>query len=209
VAPLASGGICCPHSVRARRLERRIENLTHSQGFWPFKTSRVVIVAAISGALIASGGARVATLHAADDLQTSRELPAGHGADTLRARCTTCHGTELIVQQRLTREGWLREVEKMTTWGAVIAPGEQEALLDYLAASFGMRSARTTGEGTTAGAALLQARCQTCHDLRLIEQQRLNAEGWARELDKMIGWGATLTDSERETLIQHLARRVR
>ncbi len=130
-------------------------------------------------------------------LQTSRELPAGQGADTVRARCISCHGLELIVQQRLTREGWLREVEKMTSWGAVIAPGEQDALLDYLAASFGVEPTGTADGTTSKGAALLQARCQTCHDLRLIEQQRLNAEGWGRELDKMIGWGAALTDSER------------
>jgi cytochrome c5 len=171
-------------------------------------TTVVIVATAICGASIASGTA-VATLVAADDLQTSREVPAGQGADTLRARCTTCHGTELIVQQRLTREGWLREVEKMTAWGALIAPGEQEALLDYLAASFGAQSDRAAGEATTEGVALLQARCQTCHDLRLVEQQRLNTAGWARELDKMIGWGAALTDSEREKLIEHLARPMR
>ena len=173
------------------------------------RSTTVVIAATAICASIASGGVRVATLVAADDLQTSREVPAGQGADTLRARCITCHGTELIVQQRLTREGWLREVEKMTSWGALIAPGEQEALLDYLAASFSAQSDRTAAEATTEGVALLQARCQTCHDLRLVEQQRLNAEGWARELDKMIGWGAALTDSERQMLIEHLARPMR
>jgi cytochrome c5 len=171
-------------------------------------TTVVIVATAICGASIASGTA-VATLVAADDLQTSREVPAGQGADTLRARCTTCHGTELIVQQRLTREGWLREVEKMTAWGAVVTSDEQEALFDYLAASFGVESNRTADATTTKGAALLQARCQSCHDLRLIEQQRLNADGWARELDKMVGWGAALTDSERQMLIEHLARRGR
>ena len=144
-----------------------------------------------------------------DGLQTSQELPGGQGADTVRTRCISCHGTELIIQQRLTRDGWLREVEKMTSWGAVIAPGEQEALLDYLVASFGVEPTRTADGTTSTGAALLQARCQTCHDLRLIEQQRLNAVGWARELDKMIGWGAALTDSEKEMLVEHLARPAR
>lgn len=179
------------------------------QGILPFKTSSVIVVTAIWGASIVSGGVRVTTLVAADDLQTSRELPTGQGADTVRARCISCHGIELIVQQRLTREGWLREVEKMTSWGAVVAPGEQDALLDYLAASFGVEPTRTAGESTSKGAALLQARCQTCHDLRLIEQQRLNADGWARELDKMVGWGAVLTDSEKEMLVEHLARPIR
>jgi mono/diheme cytochrome c family protein len=179
-----------------------------NKGILPFKTSSVIVVTALWGASIASG-ARVTTLVAADDLQTSRELPAGQGADTVRARCISCHGIELIVQQQLTREGWLREVEKMTSWGAVIASGEHDALLDYLATSFGVEPTSTADGTTTKGAVLLQARCQTCHDLRLIEQQRLDADGWARELDKMIGWGAALTDSEKKILVEHLARPVR
>jgi mono/diheme cytochrome c family protein len=155
------------------------------------------------------GGERIVTPITAAELQTSRELPGGQGVDTVRARCISCHGIELIIQQRLTRAGWLREVEKMTSWGAAIAPGEQDALLDYLAASFGVEPTRTADGTISEGAALLQARCQTCHDLRLIEQQRLPADGWARELDKMISWGAALTDSEKEILAAHLARPMR
>jgi mono/diheme cytochrome c family protein len=172
-------------------------------------TVLAIAVTALWGASMVPTGERIVTPLAAVALQKSKELPAGQGADTVRARCISCHGIELIVQQRLTREGWLREVEKMTSWGAVIAPGEQDAVLEYLTASFGPEPTRTADGTTSKGAALLQARCQTCHDLRLIEQQRLNAEGWARELDKMIGWGAALTDSEKEMLVEHLARQVR
>ena len=171
-------------------------------------TAFLIAATALWGSTVA-GAERIVRPLAATELQTSLELPTGQGADIVRARCLTCHGIELIVQQRLTREGWLREVEKMTSWGAVAAPGEQDALLDYLAASFGIEGTGAADETVSTGAALLQARCQTCHDLRLIEQQRLNAEGWARELDKMIGWGAALTDSEKEMLVEHLARPVR
>ena len=175
------------------------------------RRNTVVAIAATAlwGVSIVGGAEWIVTRLTATELQTSRELPTGQGADAVRARCISCHGIELIVQQRLTREGWIREVEKMTSWGAVIAPAEQDALLDYLAASFGVEPTRTADGPTSKAAALLQARCQTCHDLGLIEQQRLNAEGWARELDKMIGWGAALTDSEKEMLVEHLARPVR
>jgi hypothetical protein len=44
-----------------------------------------------------------------------------------------------------------------------------------------------------------------CHDERLIDQQRLTASGWARTVEKMIGWGASLTDSEKTLLIEDLA----
>jgi hypothetical protein len=52
-------------------------------------------------------------------------------------------------------------------------------------------------------------RCLSCHDLRLIEQQRLTEAGWVREIDKMIGWGTTMTESERDLLAAYLARRFR
>ncbi|MET0212436.1 MAG: hypothetical protein ABW292_05515 [Vicinamibacterales bacterium] len=172
------------------------------------KTAVAIATTVLWVASAVGGGERIVIPITAAALQTSRELPDGQGADTVRARCISCHGIELIIQQRLTREGWLREVEKMTSWGAAIAPGEQDALLDYLVASFGVEPTTTADVTTSKGAALLQARCQTCHDLRLIEQQRLNAEGWGRELDKMIGWGAALTDSEKEMLVEHLARPV-
>jgi len=53
----------------------------------------------------------------------------------------------------------------------------------------------------------MEMRCTGCHDQRLIEQQRLTAEGWAREVDKMVGWGASVTDAERQRLLQFLASR--
>ena len=142
-------------------------------------------------------------------LQTSDELPPGSGADAVRARCTGCHGPALIVQQRLTREGWAREIDKMVGWGAVATDADREALLNYLSTTFGVRpSSAPIAVGTEGpGAAILQTRCQSCHDLRLVQQQRLDATGWRREVDKMIGWGALLDDSEREALVGYLAGR--
>ena len=34
---------------------------------------------------------------------------------------------------------------------------------------------------------------QACHGPSLIAQQRLDASGWTREVNKMIGWGATVS----------------
>lgn len=55
------------------------------------------------------------------------------------------------------------------------------------------------------GKNVLDSRCLACHDMRLIEQQRLDVAGWTREVDKMIGWGANLPDDEKRSLIEHLA----
>jgi hypothetical protein len=112
-----------------------------------------------------------------------------------------------MVQQRLSRAAWGREVDKMIGWGAVVDPPGRDTLLDYLSAHFGQPSpspgARDSPDG--AGAALVRSRCLTCHDMRLIEQQRLAAAGWTREVDKMIGWGASLTEAEKAAVIAHLA----
>ena len=49
------------------------------------------------------------------------------------------HGLALAAQQRLTREGWGREVDKMVRWGARVAPEERSALVEFLASRWGVR----------------------------------------------------------------------
>jgi cytochrome c oxidase cbb3-type subunit 3 len=52
------------------------------------------------------------------------------------ARCAVCHSTDLIVQQRLTREQWIATVRKMAHWGAQMSSAEETQLVDYLAAHY-------------------------------------------------------------------------
>ena len=124
-------------------------------------------------------------------------------SDLLRASCLTCHGPELIAQQRLAQDGWSRELDKMAGWGASIEAADRPALLEYLTSSFGLESPPGDA-GADAGASLVRARCLVCHDLRLIEQQRLDLDGWRREVDKMIGWGARVRDQDRAGLLDYL-----
>ena len=157
-------------------------------------------------AAVALRGASLAAQQTAEAVSPSPEIPAGDGSDTLRASCLACHGTALITQQRLSREAWSRELDKMVSWGAVVPADQRSGLLTYLASHFGDEPVPERDLQSSDGGALLKTRCQVCHDLRLIEQQRLDRTGWTREVDKMIGWGAVLTDAEKETLIAHLAR---
>ena len=50
--------------------------------------------------------------------------------------CLSCHEDDLIESQRLSRAGWVREVEKMIRWGAEVAAADKDALVDYLAARY-------------------------------------------------------------------------
>lgn len=123
-------------------------------------------------------------------------------------RCTVCHATDLLRQQRLTREGWQREVAKMVGWGAAVDATQTNELVAYLAEQYGPVGLHrpAIGSGTSAAADLVRARCTVCHATDLIEAQRLDAEGWRRELSKMQGWGAVLAPEERDLLVAHLTR---
>lgn len=65
------------------------------------------------------------------------ELPAG----TMQARatraCTECHEARIILQQRLGKEAWTREVDKMIKWGALVDPGDRNSLIEYFSSNFG------------------------------------------------------------------------
>ncbi len=58
-------------------------------------------------------------------------LPAGY-----KESCFICHDDHMMQQQRLTRAGWDRELNKMTGWGAPLKAEDREAVLNYLAAQF-------------------------------------------------------------------------
>ena len=136
----------------------------------------------------------------------AEDLPQAPGREATELRCLTCHGVDIVGQQRLSATAWAREVEKMIGWGAVVGAAEKEDIVKYLSAQFGATSA-SPSEGKEDPAAALLPRCLVCHDMRLIEEQRLAAAGWAREIDKMIAWGASLNESERDRLSEYLSKR--
>jgi mono/diheme cytochrome c family protein len=135
-----------------------------------------------------------------------QDLPEGKGAELARDRCVSCHEADLIVSQRLSRQGWTREVEKMIRWGAVATEAEKEVLIDYFAANFKPRSATSApAAGDDRGKKIFEEKCLLCHEADLTEQQRLSRQGWTREVEKMIRWGAAVSDVEKESLIDYLS----
>jgi len=138
----------------------------------------------------------------------SEDLPDGPGRQTTSARCLTCHGADIIREQRLARAAWTREVDKMIGWGASVTPTEKDEIVNYLSAQFGINdSAPVTATDANEPAAALFPRCLSCHGMPLIEEQRLSAAGWKREIDKMVGWGASLTEPEIQLLTEYLSRK--
>ena len=58
----------------------------------------------------------------------------------MRAKATTacleCHEARIILQQRLSKGAWTKEVDKMVKWGAVVDANDHDALIDYLSTNF-------------------------------------------------------------------------
>ena len=114
---------------------------------------------------------------------------------------------DLIAQQRLSRAGWGREVDKMIRWGAVVEPDEREPMLDYLSAHFTPKPIPSHIVATAGTEAIYKRACYTCHEDDLIQAQRLTRAGWTREVDKMIRWGAMVSDAEKDALIEYFTAR--
>jgi mono/diheme cytochrome c family protein len=64
------------------------------------------------------------------------DLPAGAMQTRATTACLECHEARIILQQRLSKAAWTKEVDKMTKWGAVVDPADRDALIDYLSTNF-------------------------------------------------------------------------
>jgi len=66
----------------------------------------------------------------------SPELPAGPMQAKVTTACTECHESRIIVQQRLSKGAWTKEVDKMVKWGALVDPADRDSFIDYLSVNF-------------------------------------------------------------------------
>jgi hypothetical protein len=64
------------------------------------------------------------------------DLPAGAMQAKATTSCLECHEARIILQQRLSKGAWTKEVDKMMKWGAVVDAADRDALIDYLSANF-------------------------------------------------------------------------
>jgi len=64
------------------------------------------------------------------------DLPVGTMQAKATTACLECHEARIILQQRLSKAAWTKEVDKMMKWGAVVDPADRDALIDYLSANF-------------------------------------------------------------------------
>ena len=68
--------------------------------------------------------------------KATEDLPAGPMQAKATTACLECHEARIILQQRLSKAAWTKEVDKMTKWGALVDPSDRDALIDYLSTNF-------------------------------------------------------------------------
>ncbi len=71
---------------------------------------------------------------AAASSNRGEEWPQG-----FRQACLTCHESDVIEQQRLTKGQWERELDKMARWGAKMSSDERSRFAEYLSRRFGVK----------------------------------------------------------------------
>lgn len=69
--------------------------------------------------------------------KTTEDLPPGPMQSKATTSCLECHEARIILQQRLSKAAWTKEVDKMVKWGAVVDANDRDALIDYLSSNFG------------------------------------------------------------------------
>lgn len=64
------------------------------------------------------------------------QLPEGPMKSKVTTACTECHDAQIVLQQRLSKPAWGKEVDKMTKWGALVEPADRDGFIDYLSSNF-------------------------------------------------------------------------
>ena len=68
--------------------------------------------------------------------KVTEDLPSGAMQAKATTSCLECHEARIILQQRLSKATWTKEVDKMIKWGAVVDASDRDALIDYLSSNF-------------------------------------------------------------------------
>jgi hypothetical protein len=100
-----------------------------------------------------------AFIPAQNSANLNENLPSGAMQQKATTACLECHEARILLQQRLSKAAWAKEVDKMVKWGAVVDPNDRDALIDYLSMNFSpdqpaytpARTAREKTQGKNTG----------------------------------------------------------
>ncbi len=122
-------------NVEERRLSAA-SNVTEGVGFSPRGRVLPLAGALIAMALLIAFASPFSVQARKPTGAVTADLPPGPMQAKATTACLECHEARIILQQRLSKAAWGKEVDKMTKWGAVVDPADRDALIDYLSTNF-------------------------------------------------------------------------
>lgn len=125
------------------------------------------------------------------------QLPEGAGKKTVEAACASCHGLDVVIDKKLSREAWQGVVKTMVDRGASLTKDEALDVVGYLAKNYGNKER---------GRELVEDVCTYCHTLVKLTGQELSKEEWRDLIKGMIFEGAPVTDEEFSVIVDYLAK---
>jgi cytochrome c5 len=125
------------------------------------------------------------------------QLPEGAGKKTVEAACVSCHGLDVVIDKKLSREAWQGVVQTMVGRGASLTKDEALDVVGYLAKNYGNKER---------GRRLVEDVCTYCHTLAKLTGQELSKEEWRDLIKGMIFEGAPVTDEEFSVIVDYLAK---
>ena len=92
----------------------------------------------------------------------------------------------------------------VTTWGSSLL--QKVFLIVFVSAFLSVAGAQTKPLPPGPMQAKVKAGCTQCHNASRITEQHLTRQEWSNELDKMVGLGAEVQDSDRAALLNYLSK---
>ena len=159
----------------------------------------------------------VALFTTAAAVAAGQNLPEGDGKAIVQSSCTSCHGLDLITPKQAPKDEWSGIVDRMKGYGLNLSAPQTTTVVEYLAKSFGPKgqaapagaapAAGAQNDATeTAGKALVDGLCSSCHGADLITAKQIARTEWQGIVDRMKGYGANLDDKQTATLLDYLSK---
>jgi len=160
----------------------------------------------------AMGGLMLCGLFSGASAQQASPFPDGPGRDIVATACTQCHAPGPIVQLRMNDAGWRKQVYNMILRGAQIGPGDIDATVAYLTASFGPGVAFPNTPKVDvkladgAAANLVEGGCGLCHGLDRVVATKRDPHQWDAVVARMISVGAPFDADQAKQIVAYLGQ---
>ena len=103
---------------------------------WPsMRFGGVFVLAAVLLTAVIVGAQAAPTITEQEQTRPARESIA-RGQAIVEGACSTCHGLDLVEEQRLSREEWGYVIQAMLANGSDLTDREIPFVLDYLSTAF-------------------------------------------------------------------------